>query len=141
MKNLEITRAIQYLVPNAEFYIVGDSYEGINWQDNRPLPSEEELEAAFQELTEAGIDPLKGENWRRLQDDLRGTPLFAKAIQTSNTNAFSLLLSTLAVTHNKQDLEFAFSLVRAGLTEDYTVDEVAQINNLLTKNSIKLTIK
>ena len=38
--------ALLSLVPNAEFGILGDTYEGINWLETNtePLPTEEELE-------------------------------------------------------------------------------------------------
>lgn len=47
-----LSDALLSLVPNAEFGILGDTYEGINWLDSNiePLPSREEIESEIQRL-------------------------------------------------------------------------------------------
>ena len=43
--------AIKSLVPNAKFAIIGDRlYENIDWQDERPIPTQTELDAKIAEL-------------------------------------------------------------------------------------------
>jgi len=47
-KVIKLTQALQYLRPNAEWLLNGDSYEGIEWLDtNQAKPTKEEIEAAI----------------------------------------------------------------------------------------------
>jgi hypothetical protein len=45
-------KKIQYLLPDAEFVLVGNSYEGLDWRDERPKPTLEEIEAVSDEEVE-----------------------------------------------------------------------------------------
>lgn len=74
----------------------------------------------------------KSPDWDNLQNSLRSTDLFAKAMGTSNTNAWALLLTTLAVVRNWDDLKFAIAGVRVGLPEDFTESELQRINQILS---------
>lgn len=49
---ITLADALLSLIPNAEFGILGDTYEGINWLDTNtePLPSKEEIETEVQRL-------------------------------------------------------------------------------------------
>ena len=50
--------AIKSLVPNAKFAIIGDDlYENINWQDERPIPTQTELDAKIAELQ--ALEPMR----------------------------------------------------------------------------------
>lgn len=71
-------------------------------------------------------------DWNKLQESLRGTDLFAKAMGTVNTNAWALLLTTLAVVRNWDDLKFAIAGVRVGLPEDFSESELQRINQILS---------
>ena len=53
-----ITKAIKELLPNAKFIITGNfSFNDITWQDERPQPTEEEIQAKIAELKAA--EPLR----------------------------------------------------------------------------------
>jgi len=45
-------KKIQYLVPDAEFVLRGNTYEGLEWLDERPKPKLEEIEAVTDEEVE-----------------------------------------------------------------------------------------
>ena len=53
-----IVKAIKELLPNAKFIITGNfSFNDITWQDERPQPTEEEINVKIQELEAA--EPMK----------------------------------------------------------------------------------
>ena len=58
--------AIHSLVPKAKFHIIGYEYSGINWNDERTKPTEEEIQAKIAELQAA--EPLR---LLRLERDAR----------------------------------------------------------------------
>jgi hypothetical protein len=45
-------KKIQYLVPDSEFVLIGNTYEGLEWLDERPKPTLEEIEAVSDEEVE-----------------------------------------------------------------------------------------
>jgi hypothetical protein len=45
-------KKIQYLVPDAEFVLIGNTYEGLEWLDERPKPTLEEIQAITDEEVE-----------------------------------------------------------------------------------------
>jgi hypothetical protein len=45
-------KKIQYLVPDAEFVLRGDTYDGLEWLDERPKPTLQEIEALSDEEVE-----------------------------------------------------------------------------------------
>ena len=49
--------AIHSLVPKAKFHIIGYEYSGINWNDERTKPTEEEIQAKIAELEAA--EPMR----------------------------------------------------------------------------------
>ena len=42
-----IIKTINYLVPNAQMIVHGYYYSGIEWYDERPMPTEEEYNEAY----------------------------------------------------------------------------------------------
>ena len=53
-----IVKAIKELLPNAKFIITGNfSFNDITWQDERPQPTEEEINFKIQELEAA--EPMR----------------------------------------------------------------------------------
>ena len=50
MKNIKIIDAILFLLPDAQFVLVGDDYENIEWVDERPKPKIEELKKALEQI-------------------------------------------------------------------------------------------
>lgn len=79
-------------------------------------------------------------NWEGLTNSFRGTGIFSKAIQTKNTNGFTLLMNALTTLRNEADLEFGVMLVRQGLAEDFNPEEIIQINRLLEDCNFTLRI-
>lgn len=64
MKHLDIAKALNYLLPEAKFVLSGDTLEGIDWLDERPLPTENEIVEAIKhvkadELAEAKLKATK----------------------------------------------------------------------------------
>ena len=49
---MDLTQIIKYLVPNAEFVLRANSYEGLEWLDERPKPTLEQIEAVSDEEVE-----------------------------------------------------------------------------------------
>lgn len=48
--NFDLARALTLAVPSAKFFLIGNSWEGLDWKDDRELPDEETLlEALAQE--------------------------------------------------------------------------------------------
>jgi hypothetical protein len=49
MKQDDILGAINFLVPDAECWVTGHTYEGIEWHDERPQPTMQEIQDAITE--------------------------------------------------------------------------------------------
>lgn len=47
---MDLTQAIQHIMPDAQFVIRGNTYEGIEWMDERPMPTQKEVEDAIEYL-------------------------------------------------------------------------------------------
>ena len=47
MEHLEIVKALDNLLPEARFVLSGNTVDGIEWLDERPLPSETEIKNAI----------------------------------------------------------------------------------------------
>jgi hypothetical protein len=50
MKNQDISKVIDILVPNAKFVLIGDTLDGLEWLDERPFPSKSEFDATLKKL-------------------------------------------------------------------------------------------
>jgi len=74
-------------------------------------------------------------DWKNLKDSLRGTPIFGIALQTTNQNAFTLLMATFDSSSPNEaklaDFVWAISAVRAGLDPDYTEEQLQNFRDLL----------
>lgn len=106
------------------------------WQEgDRYLASVEYYQAAIEDASPP--EPARTRDWGRLENSLRGTPIFAKAFGTQNGNAWSLLLSTITRQGDPNDpgrlsdFVFAIAQIRLGLFSDFSPEEVAQFNQLL----------
>ena len=55
--SIQLEEAIFDLLPNAKFSIIGYDYSGIQWSDERPKPTEEEIQAKIVELEAA--EPMR----------------------------------------------------------------------------------
>ncbi len=80
-------------------------------------------------------------DWDKLQATLRKTSEFGKAMTTTNTNAWSLLLFALGTSRNVDDLSFAVEGVRTGLAEDFTADEIKTLNKTLKDCGVSLVLE
>jgi len=50
MKHLEIAKALNYLLPEAKFVLSGDTLEGLEWLDDRVLPTESKIVEAIEQI-------------------------------------------------------------------------------------------
>jgi len=50
MINTDIAEAIAYLLPDPQFVLVGHDIKGITWLDERPMPSNAEIEKAIKDV-------------------------------------------------------------------------------------------
>ena len=67
--SIQLEEAIFDLLPNAKFSIIGYDYSGIQWSDERPKPTEEEIQAKIAELKAAEpMRLLRQERTRLLQE-------------------------------------------------------------------------
>jgi len=55
--SIQLEEAIFDLLPNAKFSIIGYDYSGIQWSDERPQPTEEQIQAKIAELEAA--EPMR----------------------------------------------------------------------------------
>ena len=55
--SIQLEEAIFDLLPNAKFSIIGYDYSGIQWSDERPKPTEEQIQAKIAELEAA--EPMR----------------------------------------------------------------------------------
>jgi hypothetical protein len=46
---MNYSTVLNYLYPDKAWSVLGNTYEGIDWQDDSPKPSKKELEAAWSE--------------------------------------------------------------------------------------------
>ena len=133
-------------MPDAEFSLVGNDYSGLNWIDDRPKPTQVELEAAFQELTEKGVDPLKGEDWEGLKEALVISPLFQKCYMTAKTNqavfmAFYKVEQVIITTRIIEALQFFLNELRVEMDTLISPEEIVELNNLLKQKGFNFTIQ
>ena len=42
--------ALRYMYPDAQWIFVGDAYDGLNWLDDAPKPSQADLDAAWPQV-------------------------------------------------------------------------------------------
>ena len=83
-------------------------------------------------------------NWAGLENELRGSDVWLKAFTAADEtvkaqNRFTLLMSTIATTHNLNDLKFAFNGLRQAMAEipsvgDFTESELNWIGEILLDN-------
>ena len=50
MEHLEIVKALDHLLPEARFVLSGNTVDGIEWLDERPLPNETEIKNAIEQV-------------------------------------------------------------------------------------------
>ena len=55
--SIQLEEAIFSLCPNAKFSIIGYDYSGLHWKDERPQPTESEIQAKIAELQAA--EPMR----------------------------------------------------------------------------------
>ena len=59
MKHIEITKALRYLTPNAEWSLTGDNFDDIIWLDSQEQPSKEEIEKTIAEIAKLEAEKAK----------------------------------------------------------------------------------
>ena len=130
MNNLEKTiAAIQLKCPSSKFYMSDGHLIWLDTDINEP--TQEQINLWITELKEPP-------NWERLLRE--SGPFVAKAQTTTNTNGFTLLLSTLTNIRVLSYLEMALTQTRAAMKDPYTVNEIAALNQLLADCNIELIL-
>ena len=90
-----------------------------------------------------------GPRWEGLLSTLRGSPLWAKVFTASKANldcnsSFTVLYGTLSSDRNIDTLEWAIGAMRASMVAasigDFTADEIAEINTMLSSNRFPFQI-
>lgn len=142
---MDIVRAILYKIPEAKFSQIGSEYSGLTWLDDRPKPTEEELEEAYAEMIQAGVDPLKGEDWEGLRTALVTSPLFQKCYVAAKTNqsvfmSFYKVEQVVLTTQIKEALEFFLNDLRNEMGSSITAEDITELNTLLKEKGFKLKL-
>ncbi|BAU12896.1 hypothetical protein LEP3755_34290 [Leptolyngbya sp. NIES-3755] len=142
---MDITRAILYKYPDAKFSASGFDYSGLHWLDVRPKPTLKELQAAYKEMTELGIDPLKGADWEALRVKLNQSPIFQKIYGLAKESsaiqlAFSMAMQVVLVTQNQESLGFYLEDLQKELGSNLSQSELESINSILKECGFNLTI-
>lgn len=89
---MNVVDALISLVPNARFKLAGERYADVEWSDERPIPSEEEVNAEIARLDQEYVDQqyarTRTEAYPSIEDQLdmqywdsvNGTTTWADAI-------------------------------------------------------------
>jgi len=142
---MDIIRALLYKIPDAKFSLMGDKYKDINWLDARPIPTEIELQTAFDEYTSLEIDPLKSEDysdlWTRLSKSAAMVKCYTQA-KTSISTFFAVykLEQIVLITHDTKNLKDALTNLQTEMGSLMTVADITEMNLILTKKGFKLKL-
>ncbi len=142
---MDIIRAILYKIPDAKFSLMGDRYADINWLDSRPIPTEVELQTAFDELTALEIDPLKFEDWQGLWNRLQNSTAIIKCNAQAKTSlriffAYYKFEQAVITVQKKSDLKTTLDALRVEMGSLMSVDDIAEINLILKKKGFKIKL-
>lgn len=72
---MDLVACLVHLRPGASWSLNGDSYDGLNWLDDSPKPTLEELEAVWPEA-EAAVANAEAERQRAAAYAAEADPLF-----------------------------------------------------------------
>ena len=142
---MDIIRALLYKLPDAQFSLIGDKYKDINWLDARPIPTESELQTAFDEFTLLEIDPLKLEDysdlWNRLSKSAAMVKSYTQA-KTSLSTFFAVykLEQVVLITHDTKDLKDALTNLQTEMGLLMTVADITEMNLILKKKGFKMKL-
>ena len=142
---MDIIRALLYKIPDAKFSLMGDKYKDINWLDDRPIPTESELQTAFDEYTLLEIDPLKSENysdlWNRLSKSSAMVKFYTQA-KTSLSTFFAVykLEQVILITHDTKNLKDALTNLQTEMGSLMTIADITEMNLILKKKGFKIKL-
>jgi hypothetical protein len=129
MKIEDVIRVLTENCPGAKFYTSDGS---LVWIDDTEKPSDDQILK--------WISNLKSEpNWDRLLKE--SAPFVVKAQTTTNANSFSLLLMVLTTIRSVEWLRTSIEQVRTSMKQPYTVQEIADLNKLLSDCHIDLVLR
>ena len=142
---MDIIRALLYKIPDAQFSLMGDKYKDINWLDVRPIPTESELQTAFDEFTLLEIDPLKSEDYSDLWNRLSKSAAMAKSYTQAKTTlstffALYKLEQVILITHDTKDLKDALTNLQTEMGVLMTVADITEMNLILKKKGFKMKL-
>ena len=142
---MDIIRALLYKIPDAQFSLMGDKYKDINWLDARPIPTENELQTAFDEYTSLEIDPLKSEDYSDLWNRLSKSAVMLKSYTQAKTSlstffAVYKLEQIVLITHDTKNLKDALTNLQTEMGSLMTVADITEMNLILKKKGFKLKL-
>lgn len=131
-----IAEIIDRLIRNAEYVTQGNSYNGIEWRDPRPMPN---WEFVLREV-EDWLYYSKQIDWDGIREALAGVVAFG--MQTDNANAFALLNATLIGYKNPILLETALKGIKTGMPRDaeFFEETIRYVNQALSECNFEFTI-
>ena len=111
------------------------------------LEETREIVPGWEEISEDDIEyqawvntpPPQPPNWEGLLNSLRGTAIFHK-ILTGSPNYFSVLNVALTSTRNLEDFIWALEEIRPSMVDDFTPEEITQINSWLEQSNFTLRL-
>ena len=142
---MDIIRALLYKIPDAQFSLMGDKYKDINWLDARPIPTENELQTAFDEYTSLEIDPLKSEDYSDLWNRLSKSAVMLKSYTQAKTSlstffAVYKLEQIVLITHDTKNLKDALTNLQTEMGVLMTVSDIIEMNLILKKKGFKIKL-
>ena len=142
---MDIIRALLYKIPDAQFSLMGDKYKDINWLDARPIPTENELQTAFDEYTSLEIDPLKSEDYSDLWNRLSKSAVMLKSYTQAKTSlstffAVYKLEQIVLITHDTKNLKDALTNLQTEMGSLMTIADITEMNLILKKKGFKMKL-
>lgn len=142
---MDVVKAILYKIPDAKFSLEGDKYADINWLDSRQIPTEAELQIAFDEFTALDIDPLKFEDWGGLWDRLQKSLAIAKCITKAKTSVDTFFVyykfeQCVLMIKERSELKTTLTDLKVAMGSSMTADDIAEINLILKKKGFKIKL-
>ena len=129
-------RAIQQIIPNAKFLLVNDK---LIWQDDRPQPTEEQIQAKIKELeAQAKID-AKYDSCKNFI--LQHYPTTKQQSDSADKEYFSTLLKANGAENLETDIVARVQNFFAGQTLDEVVEDVPDENKEAYLQLIKVAIR
>jgi hypothetical protein len=128
---MDVLKSILHLIPDAKCIITSNDYSQIEWLDERPQPTQAELESIQQELN--SIIP---KDWNLLVQKLLACQVYMKAYYLSKDSlsiaqAFNKVEQVLLITRIEPALEFFLNDLLGEIRTHITDEELVEVNQAL----------